>query len=232
MNPPGWDLARRYAPSPARARRGYRDPMSASLPIHPSLSPDALIAAYSQGWFPMDEPGASGSVGLFEANPRSVIPIDGFRTPRSVRRRLATAGFETRVDTAFAEVAAACGGDRDGEWLTPRLAAAYLRLHLAGYAHSVEIWRDDQLCGGLFGVALGGLFSSETMFHRESDAGNAALVAAAGLLSRAGYVLWDIQVASEHTVRFGAVALSPPEYRRRLREALQVEPRRFEVSEL
>jgi len=198
--------------------------MSAALHLHPSLSPDALIAAYSHGWFPMDEPGATGTVGLFEADPRSVIPIHDFRTPRSVRRALAVAGFETRVDSAFAEVAAACGGDRNGEWLTPRLAAAYLGLHRVGYAHSVEIWRDDRLCGGLFGVALGGLFSSETMFHREPDAGNAALVAAAGLLRRAGYALWDIQVASDHTARFGAVALSPPEYRRRLTEALRVRP--------
>ncbi len=94
----------------------------------------------------------------------------------------------------------------------------------------MEIWRDDRLCGGLFGVALGGLFSSETMFHREPDAGNAALVAAAGLLHDAGFTLWDIQVASEHTMRFGAVSLSPSEYRRRLKEALEVRPLRFGVG--
>ena len=197
---------------------------------HPSLAPEALVAADTHGWFPMDEPGATGPVGLFEADPRSVIPVPAFRTPRSVARYLRTAGFETRVDTAFAEVAAACGGDRDGEWLTPRLADAYLALHLAGVAHSVEIWRDERLCGGLFGVALGGLFSSETMFHREPDAGNAALVAAAGLLQEAGFVLWDIQVASAHTMRFGAVSLSPAEYRRRLKEALKARPLGFGAS--
>ena len=199
------------------------------LPPHPSLAPEALIAAYTHGWFPMDEPGAGGPIGLFEADPRSVIPIDAFRIPRSVSRNLRVAGFETRVDTAFADVAAACGGDRGGEWLTPRLADAYLALHLAGFAHSVEIWREDRLCGGLFGVALGGLFSSETMFHREPDAGNAALVATAALLRDAAFTLWDIQVASDHTKRFGAVELSSPGYRRRLRDALAERPLRFGV---
>ena len=215
------------APSPPDAAGVYRGRMSAPADAHPSLSPVALLAAYRHGWFPMDEPGATGQVGLYEADPRSVIPIDGFRTPRSVRRALASAGFETRVDTAFAAVADACGGYRDGEWLTPRLASAYLGLHRSGHAHSVEIWRDGRLCGGLFGVALGGLFSSETMFHREPDAGNAALVATARLLREAGFSLWDIQVASAHTLRFGAVEVSPREYRRLLRTALRERPRAF-----
>lgn len=203
----------------------YRGPMRRPPDDHPSLAPDALLAAYAHGYFPMDAPGAAGPVALFEADPRSVLPIEGFRIPRSVRRGVARAGYEVRVDTAFDAVAHACAEDREGVWLTPRLVRAYVALHRAGWAHSVEAWRGGELCGGLFGVAMGGLFSSETMFHRAPDAGNAALVATAALLARAGFTLWDIQAASEHTLRFGAVQLAPAEYRRRLAEAL-ARPRR------
>ena len=199
--------------------------MRRTVSDHPSLSPDALLAAYVHGYFPMDEPGDDGPIGLYESNPRSVIPIDAFRTPPSVRRGVARGGYDVRVDTAFDRVAEACAEHRDGVWLTPRLVRAYIRLHRAGWAHSVETWHDGILCGGLFGVAIGGLFSSETMFHRAPDAGNAALVATAALLARSGFTLWDIQAASDHTVRFGALQISPAEYRRLLADAIALPPR-------
>ena len=193
---------------------------------HPSLAPEALLAAYAEGGFPMDEEGARGPVGLYTCDPRGVLPIEGFRVPRSVRRALRARGYAIRVDAAFPEVAAACAGPRaGGTWLTPRLVAAYVRLHRIGWAHSVEAWDGDRLAGGLFGVALGGLFTSETMFHRSPDAGNAALVGAARLLAEAGFTLWDIQMTSPHTLRFGALALTPDEYSARLAEALTVRPR-------
>lgn len=189
-------------------------------PGDPSLAPQALLDAYVRGWFPMDQPGATGPVEFFEADPRAVMPIEGFRVPRSVRRGLRRAGYEVHVDRAFVDVALACSGDRDGEWLTPRLVEAYVGLHRLGWAHSVEAWRDGRLCGGLFGVAIGTLFTSETMFHRAPDAGNAALVATAGLLRTRGFTLWDIQALTDHTSRFGAHGLTPGEYRRRLAEAV------------
>ncbi len=171
----------------------------------------------------MDEPGATGPVGLYEADPRGVMPVGGVRVPRSVARGLRAAAYEIRVDAAFAQVAAACAV-RPGAaaWLTPRLVAAFERLHRLGVAHSVEAWRGGRLCGGLFGVALGGLFTSESMFHRAPDAGNAALVATARMLAAAGHALWDIQMTSPHTERFGAVEVPAADYRRRLRAALAV----------
>lgn len=200
--------------------------MRSSAPDHPSLAPDALLAGYLNGWFPMDEAGDDGPVGMYEADPRGVMPIEGFRVPRSVRRALRARPFEMRVDTAFDEVARHCAmREEDGVWLTPRLARAYGELHRRGHAHSIEAWRDGRLEGGLFGVALGGMFSSETMFHRAPDAGNAALVAAAGLLAAAGFSLWDVQVTSEHTRRFGAHEITSAEYRRRLARALRERPR-------
>jgi leucyl/phenylalanyl-tRNA--protein transferase len=189
-------------------------------PDHPSLAPEALLAAYARGWFPMDEEGARGPIALYEADPRGVMPIRGFRVPRSVARALRRRPYEVRVDAAFDQVAAACSVRREGTWLSPRLVRAYSRLHRLGYAHSVETWRDGRLVGGLFGVAIGGMFSSETMFHRAPDAGSAALVATAELLRRAGFALWDIQMTSPHTRRFGAEDVSAGEYADRLRAAL------------
>lgn len=199
---------------------------------HPSLAPQALLAAYAEGGFPMDEAGAGGAVGLYTCDPRGVMPIDGFRVPRSVARHLRARPYAIRVDAAFDEVAAACAGRRlGGVWLTPRLVRAYVRLHREGWAHSVEAWDGDRLTGGLFGVALGGLFTSESMFHRAPGAGNAALVATADLLAAAGFALWDIQMTSTHTRRFGAVGLPPEEYRRRLARALTVRPRPLGASD-
>ncbi len=191
--------------------------------LHPSLLPEALLAAYARGWFPMDEVGARGAVGLYETDPRAVMPIDGFRVPASVRRALRRRAYAIRVDAAFDEVVDACAEDRDGVWLTPRLGEAYRDLHRLGLAHSVEAWGGGRLAGGLFGVALGGLFTSESMFHREPDAGNAALVGTAALLAERRFVLWDIQMTSPHTSRFGAVDLGRDDYLARLHEALALE---------
>jgi leucyl/phenylalanyl-tRNA--protein transferase len=190
---------------------------------HPSLSPEALLAAYARGWFPMDEVGARGAVGLYEADPRAVMPIDGFHVPASVRRGLRRRAYAIRVDAAFDDLVAACAEGREGVWLTPRLGEAYRGLHGLGLAHSVEAWTGGRLAGGLFGVALGGLFTSESMFHREPDAGNAALVGTAALLAERRFVLWDIQMSSPHTARFGAVDVGRGEYLARLGVALTLD---------
>ena len=183
----------------------------------PSL--EELLAAYAAGWFPMD---IDGHVGFYEFDPRAIIPLDGFRVPRSVRRALREDPFEIRMDTAFNAVVAECALPRPGgEWLSPRLADAYRALHDAGYAHSVESWFAGRLVGGLFGVALGQMFTSESMFHRVADAGNAALVATHAHLVERGFGLWDIQMTSPHTSRFGALDIPPAEYRRLLQAALQ-----------
>lgn len=182
------------------------------------LAPGELAAAYAAGCFPMD---IDGRVGFYECDPRTVIPMDAFRIPRSVARALRNRDFEARIDTAFEDVVAGCGGPRDGgAWLSRRLMDAYCHAHVAGFAHSVEIWSEGRLVGGLFGVAIGGLFTSESMFHGVADAGSASLVAAHAHLAARGFTLWDIQMASPHTARFGAVELTPAEYRRRLADSL------------
>jgi leucyl/phenylalanyl-tRNA--protein transferase len=172
----------------------------------------------------MDEPGAR-RVGFYAADPRGVMPIEGFRVPRSVARAVRRRRYEIRVDGDFGAVARACGARTEGMWLSPRLIAAYEALHAAGAAHSVECWAGGRLVGGLFGVSLGGLFTGESMFHHAPDAGNVALVATARRLAERRYVLWDVQMVSAHTARFGAEEVPAREYTRRLAEALAVECR-------
>lgn len=190
----------------------------------PLLAPERLLAAYAAGLFPMADPDRGGEVGLYAVEPRAVIPLESFRVPRSVARAVRRAPYEIAVDRAFSDVLVACAAGReDGEWLSGDLRGAYLDLHRLGFAHSVECWDDERLVGGLFGVALGGLFTSESMFHRAPDAGSIALVATAERLRAGGFALWDIQMASPHTRRFGAVEVTATEYRRRLDAALALD---------
>lgn len=188
----------------------------------PEVDPDELLVAYTHGAFPMDAPErAREPIEYFTAVPRAVLPVgDGFRIPRTVRRRLRACDLEIRLDEDFAGVLAASADRAEGTWLSPRLARGYLALHERGIAHSVEAWRHGRLVGGLFGVGLGGLFTSESMFHRVSDAGNAVLVATHAHLAHSGHTLWDIQMATDHTRRFGAIEMSHDAYLELLEQAL------------
>ena len=181
--------------------------------MHPSLDPDALLAAYARGWFPMDEPGASGPVGLYEADPRGLMPTKTSRVPVGRPRHAAGGGYEIRLDAAFPQVAAFAVRPREPTKLTPRLVGAYERLHGLGVAHSVEAGAGGASAAGLSGSRSGALHLGVGV-HRAPDAGNAALVATAGMLRAAGFELWDIQMTSPHTPRFGAEtsprAVPPP----------------------
>jgi leucyl/phenylalanyl-tRNA--protein transferase len=186
-----------------------------------------MLAAYLRGWFPMDEQeGAADGIRFYDAEPRAIIPLDPLRIPRSVRRAARVDPGRMEIDGDFPRVLALCAERTEGTWLSPRLQEAYVRLHEHGFAHSVEWRRDGRLVGGLFGVALGGLFTSESMFHRESDAGNLALAAAGAHLRERQFLLWDIQMLSPHTARFGAIEITGEDYRRRLAAAVAAS-RRF-----
>jgi leucyl/phenylalanyl-tRNA--protein transferase len=189
------------------------------------LEPGTLLAAYRLGLFPMGV-GRDGRppVGWWSPDPRGVLPLEKLRTSRSLRRSCAR--FEVRVDSAFSEVVDACADpSRDGRWITPQVRAAYQRLHDLGWAHSVECWRGEELAGGLYGVAIGGLFAGESMFHRETDASKVALVALVDLLKASGDAdlrLLDVQWRTEHLASLGAVEMPRQEYLRRLQEALRL----------
>lgn len=205
------------------------------LGIGADLEPATLLAAYRAGAFPMPVR-RRGPMGWFSPDPRGVIPLDGLRVSRSLRA--ACRRYEVRFDTAYDEVVRACADPRrPGGWIRRDIVAAYRRLHDLGWAHSVEAWAvgpdgRQRLAGGLYGVAVGGLFAGESMFHRERDASKVALVGLVDLLRTAGGPgrLLDVQWATEHLVRLGAVEVSRPTYLAMLSRALELPPPDFADS--
>jgi leucyl/phenylalanyl-tRNA--protein transferase len=188
------------------------------------LLPGTLLAAYRTGLFPMGL-GDHGSppLGWWSPDPRGVLLPGRLVVRRSLRASCRR--FEIRVDTAFEQVVAHCGDPRrEGRWITPHIAAAYLELHRLGWAHSVETWRQGRLVGGLYGLAIGGLFAGESMFHVERDASKAALVALAAMVFADGRDerLIDVQWATSHLRSLGVVGVPRGDYLARLRAALSV----------
>jgi leucyl/phenylalanyl-tRNA--protein transferase len=190
------------------------------------LAPGTLLSAYRSGLFPMGV-GADGGppLGWWSPDPRGVLLPGEVRVSRSLRRACRT--FETRVDTAFEQVVAACADpSRDGRWITPSIAGAYAELHRLGWAHSVEAWRDGRLVGGLYGLAVGGLFAGESMFHHATDASKVALVALTQIVFADGDPrrLVDVQWATPHLESLGIREVPRDDYRRRLDAALALPP--------
>ena len=193
------------------------------------LEPGTLLAAYRQGLFPMpsDDPG----VGMLWWSPveRGVLPLDELRVSRSLRQ--SARHMEIRVDTSFPEVLAACADpDRDSGWIDRDIEVAYTHLHELGWAHSVEAWQDGELVGGMYGVAVGGLFAGESMFHRVTDASKVALVGLVGLLTdeHADRRVLDVQWSTEHLASLGVVSVARPAYLRMIADAAAVPlPRAF-----
>jgi len=180
-----------------------------------------LVSAYREGIFPMAL--EDGEIGWFSPDPRGIIPLDTFHVPRRLERVVRSDEWTVRVDTRFEEVMRACA-ERPGEgtWISDEIFESYVALYRQGGAHSVEVWRDDVLVGGLYGVHLGGVFFGESMFHRVTNASKVALVALVERLRARGFVLLDTQWTTPHLEQFGAVEIPAKEYLRRLNEALQV----------
>ncbi len=191
------------------------------------LTPDLLIAAYSQGIFPMAD--EDGAVNWYEPTIRAIIPLDGFTVPRRLARTVRSGQFEVRYNTAFEAVMRACAAPAPGRettWIGGELVVAYGILHRLGQAHSVECWREGRLVGGLYGVSVGGLFAGESMFHLERDASKVALVHLVERLRAGGFALLDSQyIVGPHMLQFGTIEIPREEYHRRLRAALRVEAR-------
>jgi leucyl/phenylalanyl-tRNA--protein transferase len=177
------------------------------------LSPERLLAAYRRGIFPWYSRGQP--ILWWSPDPRAVLSPREMKVSRSLAKTLRNAGFVVRFDTVFGEVMRACGALRpEGTWISREMRDAYLRLHRLGHAHSVEVWRDDQLVGGLYGVALGRLFFGESMFSRERDASKVALKHLCDRLIARDYVLIDCQMATTHLQSLGAKLIPRSEFTR------------------
>jgi leucyl/phenylalanyl-tRNA--protein transferase len=184
------------------------------------LRPELLLHAYSRGVFPWYDEGFP--VCWWSPDPRAVFELDRFHVSRRLARTLRSGRFTVTVDRAFGDVMRGCADRPVGTWITDDMLAAYERLHRLGWAHSVEVWQAGELAGGVYGVAVGGLFAGESMFHRQSDASKVALAFLVERLRQRGFVLFDVQVLTEHTARMGAVEIPRAEYLGRLRRALTV----------
>jgi leucyl/phenylalanyl-tRNA---protein transferase len=181
-----------------------------------------LVAAYEAGYFPMAM--EDGSIRWFSPDPRGILPLDGFHASKRLLRVVRSRRYSLTVNQAFRAVIEACAADRDeGTWIDAAIQASYVALHDAGLAHSVEVWRDGALVGGLYGVAVRGAFFGESMFHRETDASKVALHALVGRLRERGYRLLDVQWLTPHLASLGAIEIPRDDYLARLHAALDVD---------
>lgn len=191
------------------------------------LTPDILLTAYANGYFPMAKEHDDPEIYWFHPEERGVLPLAEFNVPRGLKRVMKSHAFTLKVDTAFHEVMRACAelnDHRKETWINPEIVEAYTQLHALGHAHSVETWREGQLVGGLYGVSLGGAFFGESMFSRESEASKVALVTLVEILNEAGYELLDTQYVNPHLTQFGVEAVPKRRYMTKLEKALNASP--------
>lgn len=183
------------------------------------LSVERILLAYRSGIFPW----SVDPITWWSPVRRGVFEWDKLHVPRSLARTLRKNTFEVTRDRAFRRVMEGCAAREEGTWIAPEFIDAYTRLHEAGHAHSVECWQGGELVGGIYGVAAGGLFAGESMFHRVSDASKIALHHLAQHLRERGFALFDIQMVTDITEALGAVEISRAEYLRRLKKAVALE---------
>jgi leucyl/phenylalanyl-tRNA--protein transferase len=186
------------------------------------IPPEELLRLYSTGWFPMAM--ADGSIRCFSPDPRGILPLEAFHIPHGARKALRDPQWEVRQNTSFAQVVRACSHRRE-TWIDETIVQSYIRLHQAGHAHSLEIWRHGLLVGGLYGVIIGGAFFGESMFHQVAGASKVALVTLVERLREAGFQLLDTQWTTPHLVQFGAVSIPRREYLHRLQLAIRAKPK-------
>lgn len=172
------------------------------------IPPELLLDFYRKGIFPM---AVDGEVRLFSPNPRGIIPLDGFRIPHGTRKTLKDPAWELKLNTAFREVMLGCA-ERDETWIDEGIFQSYTALHDLGHAHSIEIWRDGSLAGGLYGVQIGGVFFGELMFHRVPGASKVAICRLVEMMRAGGFLLLDTQWVTSHLEKFGAKEIARSEY--------------------
>lgn len=189
----------------------------------PPLTPDLLLHAYATGIFPMAE--ARGAQEVFWVDPRrrGILPLDRFHISRSLAKHLRKGAYEVTVNRAFEAVVEGCA-DRDETWINDDIKRVYARLHRMGHAHSVDVWQDGLLSGGVYGVAVGGAFCAESMFSRRTNASKTALAFLIDRLRRAGFTLCDTQFLTDHLASLGGIEIDRAVYKKRLSIALRLDP--------
>lgn len=186
-----------------------------------TLNPPLLCAAYANGYFPMPHP-ETEEILWYRPDPRAIIPLDHFHVSRSLLQSFKRRPWEVRLDTAFSAIMKGCA-NRSETWINEEIFRAYQEMFEAGIAHSVEVWLDGELAGGLYGIALGGAFFAESKFHNKTDASKIALYSLVQHLIKNKFVLLEVQFLTPHLEKFGTREISDATYQRLLQEALKIE---------
>jgi leucyl/phenylalanyl-tRNA--protein transferase len=191
------------------------------LAVGGNLEPETLLSAYQQGifpWFDEDTP-----ILWWSPDPRAILEFENLYISKRLARTIRTNKFQVTFNQDFDAVVKGCTyRPEEGTWITPEVANAYGEFHRRGHAHSVEVWQQGVLVGGLYGVAIGGLFAGESMFSTVSDASKVALVALVSRLKGKGYQLFDLQIINEHTSMMGATEIPRDDYLARVKLAIQL----------
>ncbi len=183
------------------------------------LTPELLLHGYSAGIFPMAERRDDPEIFWVDPRRRGILPLDRFHISRSLARRMKRGGFSVTIDTAFAAVLDGCA-DRAETWINSEIRLLYQALFMTGHAHSLEVWEEGELIGGVYGVTMGAAFFGESMFSRRRDASKLALAWLVDRLRLGGFILFDTQFVTDHLASLGAIEVSRAEYHRRLKQAI------------
>lgn len=186
------------------------------------LSAEMMLAAYASGIFPMAESRDDPGLHWIDPRRRGIFPLDGFHLSRSLRRAIRRGDYQIRTDASFDAVVRACAA-RPETWINTALERVYAELHARGHAHSLEVWQDGTLAGGVFGITLGGAFFGESMFSARTNASKIALAYLVDRLREAGFTLFDTQFLTAHLASLGAVEIPRADYHRRLHAALAID---------
>lgn len=206
--------------------------MSTHDPLALDLTPDLLLRAYRHGIFPMAESADSPDLMWIDPPLRGILPLDGFKLSRSLRKKMMRNQFEIRIDSQFEAVIDACaleGADREETWINPTIRDLYGQLFARGFCHTVEVWQTgpdghDELVGGLYGLAIGRAFFGESMFHRVTDTSKIALAALVARLQIGKFTLLDTQFLTPHLETLGGIEITRGQYQEQLQESLQEAP--------
>lgn len=211
-------MSPKFFPDPAKAAP------DGLVAVGGSVQPQKLLDAYRHGIFPWPMEGIDELL-WWSPHPRAILPLDSFRASRRLLRRIRSGKFQITANQAFREVMLGCAtgnGREEGTWILPEMIEGYTTLHALGHAHSVEVWRDDLLIGGVYGVAVGGLFAAESMFHRETDGSKIALFHLVQHLNERGYQLLDVQQWTAHTASLGVIEITRRQYLWRLSKVVDL----------
>ncbi len=193
------------------------------------ISPEFMVEAYCQGYFPMGKEGSDVEVEWYSSTKRGVFPLDSFHIPKRVLRTIRTKKYTLGINKNFEGVIDGCS-NRESTWINNTIRETFVSLHKVGLAHSIEVWKDEELCGGLYGIALGGAFFAESVFQSKPECMKIALHFCHSTLVKKGFVLWDVQFKNSFLQQFGCIEIAPTKYSKLLDIALDTDPIPFNDS--